>query len=669
MLKITTYPNGKLTKFISKADAGKRCIEGIVEQFSSLKELTTRAAEVPITPSIMKDNKRLTANFIEAHVLVVDVDDVMDITECLALLDLKQVEFALYTSFSHTEERNKFHVILPTAEPITTVEDYKATYEYVTSKIFDKVNDGQTSSVVNLFFNGNPDTLKLEFSQKLETITRIPVIKGKKFTAPPTTPVVVQKTPSYEEKFYILSRATKEFLSCKGQIPNWHQQFILACKNLKAVGFSKEEATTLLQNITGELTEGDLYQINYAYKNDSWNYHVINAKPPHPLRVRYTDERGKRKNIPAREIVEAYINENNVSITAGGNIKSGVNETDLSILKEYIRDFAETELETKVSLSVIESVIASFREAERLKQLDKLTQRIKYNGTTFDWNEWSTALIGKVDKITIAVMKHFVWQIKRKLADKDVKYPIMPVFYGKSGAGKSYHIRNHILKPVKEVSYMDGDFVKLVDNREAYNLVSHYIYFLDEMAKVDNADIETIKNKITSDTIQYRKLGTNETVKGTNRVTFIGTSNNPLHSLIKDPTSIRRFFEIRISERMDFKKISSLDYEAMWKSIDESIGDDPFFMQHREEIETKQETFRHRSPIEEFLLENPYINDETIEGERVDRKTIYDQFRVWQADCGYRYSINKHSFINVLKEKLGEPVLHNSNLVYIKKKQ
>jgi len=654
MFKITTYPNSILTDNRFKSETGSRCIIGDSEEISCLKDLVKRASEVPVVLAELVGNRRGKENFIRSNAMIIDVDDHMSINDCLLLLDEKKVEFAIYTSISHTAEKNKFHVIFPLAGYVTNMEDFKATYEYIANSIFEKTNDIQTSSAVNLFYNGKAENMQIETNREGSVGTKMPVIKGK--PVPPTSMIPIVIPSSADRK--LLSKRTMSFMieGKDSEKTAWHEEFRLAAKNLKAAGFSIEEATAELLKISGKLTDDDVYQIKYAYQNSTWNYDTaMIEKDPHILRLKFTDAAGKKKNIPAQDIVKAFFYDNNVRITAGGSIKSGVSDTDLAVLKESIRHFAESRLQQKTNLSIIESVISFFINDARLIQLDILKENIKFTGATFDYEKWSTALLGKVDLIVINVMKHFIWQIKRKLAGKEVKYPMMPVFYGKSGAGKSYHLRQHILAPIKDIVYFDGDFTKLVDSREAYNLASHYVYFLDEMSKAEHADVESIKNKITSDTIQYRKLGTNETVRSTNKVTFVGTTNLPLSTVIKDPTSVRRFFEIKINERMDFTTISSMNYKLMWQSIDESIADDPFFIANQGKIEELQETFRHKSIIEEFLIEHPFSCQEDA-GESFTQKETYDQFRIWVADSGYRHPINKHSFLQTMLDKVGTPV-------------
>ena len=53
--------------------------------------------------------------------------------------------------------------------------------------------------------------------------------------------------------------------------------------------------------------------------------------------------------------------------------------------------------------------------------------------------------------LDIAVVKHFVWQVKRKLIGLPVDHHIMPILFGKSGGGKSVAIHK-LVEPLKELT-------------------------------------------------------------------------------------------------------------------------------------------------------------------------------------------------------------------------
>ena len=60
------------------------------------------------------------------------------------------------------------------------------------------------------------------------------------------------------------------------------------------------------------------------------------------------------------------------------------------------------------------------------------------------------------------ILKHFIWQIKRKLWKKPVKEHIMPVFVGATGAGKSYNLLK-LLEPIEELTYQAPSMTMLND--------------------------------------------------------------------------------------------------------------------------------------------------------------------------------------------------------------
>ncbi len=654
MFKVTTFPV-KLVEGMEKAVCGQRNVRGKIVEFSTLLELATHASEWTISPVVLKNAYRKNENFESSSLIMVDVDDHMGLDECLAMLDMKQVEFALYTSFSHSEAKDKFHIILPLDREVTEECDYKATHDYVSKNFFSRVNDNATSSASNLFYNGNPKTIRIETNQENDELSRIPVQKGKPSVI--LTPHNKQLPVAADERLKMksLSRKTMTFLQIGADDGNWHAEFKIAAKNLKAAGFTKEEATEKLLNITGKLTDADIYQIDYAYKNDTWNYNVeILGKDIHPLREKYYDKvKRKPLQIPEQEIVATFMSERHMDIKVDGRLLLNGEVQDITYILEEIRHFAQTELQTNTNVNTLSSVISKISTDVKLKRFEQLKEYIKFDNSPFDFEQLIEVVTGKRDHLDVAILKHFIWQTKRKMFKKEVKHHIMPVYVGDSGSGKSYHVRNHLLQPISEIVYFDGDFKKLVDSREAFNLCTNYIYLMDEMSKADHADVESIKNKITAPTIQYRRLGTNITCQGDNKATFIGTSNNPIEDIIKDPTSIRRFYQINTVAKIDKEKINQFNYLHMWRSIDENLDEAPFVLPLLEDIKVKQEEFRHKSPLEHFLQENQYSRLELPNAVKIDRNEMYNEFKNWSILNGYKYTLTKHIFCRQIAAKEG----------------
>jgi hypothetical protein len=662
MFKITTYPNGALNVKTTdpealrahKADRGKFCLQGQIEEFSNLKDLVHRAAQVPITPSEMKDGRRAKVNFIQTSILVLDVDSGIDLMSCQLELDATGYEFAIYTSYSHqTWGEDKFHVIMPTATPITTEEDYKATYNSIASSVFRNNNDAQTCSPVNLFFNSNVDTVEIFLNHSTEDLRRVEVVKVAVPKKIPNNAVVVTPTNESEQsKLSKLSKRTLLFLQSGAAEGEWHTNRNLAVKNLKAAGFTRQECEDKLRKITGHLSDADTYQIDYCYTDKNWNYDTTMINNMHPLKAKYTDQKGRLQTIPDQEIVAAFSAEKFLTISLDGQFYLEGHKRDVDYVLEEIRNYAQTIMGKNVSFQVIGSILNKLSTDKRQVRFEEMKAYIAFKSdATFDFNKLIEAVGGVPNELEATVLKHFVWQVKRKIYGLPVSYHNMPVLVGKSGSGKSQLIKK-MLHPIHEMVYYDGDFKKLVDTREAFNLISYFVYFIDEMSKAETADVESIKNKITSDKIQYRKLGTNVNAVGDNHSTFIGASNLNLQYVIKDATSVRRFFQINTLDKMNWELVNSFDYLEMWQSIDENQSE-TFIKPMFEAFETAQQTFKYQTPLEHFIIEERLTANKDDSFQKVSRVNLYKLFCTWAIENGYRYGISKHAFCDSLKNLVG----------------
>jgi predicted P-loop ATPase len=180
------------------------------------------------------------------------------------------------------------------------------------------------------------------------------------------------------------------------------------------------------------------------------------------------------------------------------------------------------------------------------------------------------AVTGHHSDLDIAVLKHFVWQVKRKLYEAEVEHHLMPIFCGsQQGTGKSVAVRK-LLRPIQQFKDEPTNLAIVGDERQAFRFARSFVLFFDEMAKATKADMESFKNIITQPRASWRSLGSNRRRVETNRATCIGTSNYPLASIIVDPTGSRRFYELPCSDRMDWSAINAIDYTRLWQSVDEN---------------------------------------------------------------------------------------------------
>lgn len=171
----------------------------------------------------------------------------------------------------------------------------------------------------------------------------------------------------------------------------------------------------------------------------------------------------------------------------------------------------------------------------------------------------------------VAVLRKFIWQVKRKMLGLPVTNHLMPVLTGSQGKGKSTLVRN-LLCPVEECT-ANSDFKQITDDRNI-QLWESYVIFLDELGHAKRAEMDEVKNIITASVLTRRPMRTNDVEHVEQRATFIGCTNKGLSELIRDETGVRRFAELAFTNSPDWEAINALDWEQMWRSVDER-GPDP----------------------------------------------------------------------------------------------
>lgn len=202
-------------------------------------------------------------------------------------------------------------------------------------------------------------------------------------------------------------------------------------------------------------------------------------------------------------------------------------------------------------------------------EITKITQKFSHKPSNTDpIATWVQAVSGKVSKLDIAVMKHFIWQVKRKLNGHSVDHHMMPVIFGKSGAGKSVAVAR-LIAPLKSVTLQtDMGIFEDAFSRRAFS--RNFIVFFDELHGSDSADVNAMKQIITAPFIEWRAMRSERVMSAPQNSTFIGCSNDPVKDRIKDPTSSRRFWQITCTDKVDWEAINSINYEELWSSVDET---------------------------------------------------------------------------------------------------
>lgn len=273
-------------------------------------------------------------------------------------------------------------------------------------------------------------------------------------------------------------------------------------------------------------------------------------------------------------------------------IRADGKDTDTGLL------FSMMALDTAIPDSELRHAFELWLDDQDKTALDRIRMRLAYAGCDGEiWRRWIRAVTGKEDPVDIAVMKHWIWQVRRKLFGLPVEHHLMPIFTGHPGSGKSTAITK-FLKPIEELRALrDADILQ--DERQSSVLARSYVIFFDEMPKVAATDRDCIKNRITSETVSWRKLGTNTHVTRRNVASFIGAANEDVASLLYDPTGMRRFYEFQALPLLDWNAVNGIDYWAMWKGVDHTEASP--LLAHLAEIKKRQEGLRSLDSVEEFL--------------------------------------------------------------------
>lgn len=183
---------------------------------------------------------------------------------------------------------------------------------------------------------------------------------------------------------------------------------------------------------------------------------------------------------------------------------------------------------------------------------------------------FADALTDFEHELTQAVFDHWAWQIKCKLAGKTPQYHLMPILYGPGGCGKSTFVRTLLKAIFPKWAFNDNARLSALNSPQNQEiLASFYVNFFDELEGASKTDVSKLKNFLTGENVVSRKPGIGQLIITTQNVsTSIGATNDPVSEQIKDQKTMRRFFEIKCRDRMDWEKINTTDFRKWFLSID-----------------------------------------------------------------------------------------------------
>lgn len=254
--------------------------------------------------------------------------------------------------------------------------------------------------------------------------------------------------------------------------------------------------------------------------------------------------------------------------------------------------------------------------------------------------------------IARVVIKHMLWQVKRRIYGKEVSNDLWVAFYGAQGKGKSFTVRNCIFKVIDEF-YCETQLSKIDDiDREIRKFSDNYIVNFEELAvgstgveertnKVNKKTMANLKSILTSDKLYVRQMGGQNQLTVNKTFVPISTANEHLFDVVYDESGMRRFFELdlQVPEGMSsfdhaiIADLSSRSEEA-WKGVCE-WQNEPVWDWNSEvgkKISKIQKTYKPHTNVDDWILHGEYEASETSE---MSTKALYRDYKNFCNESGY----------------------------------
>jgi hypothetical protein len=246
---------------------------------------------------------------------------------------------------------------------------------------------------------------------------------------------------------------------------------------------------------------------------------------------------------------------------------------------------------------ILNTIADDMREKRRQSLIDNLAKGPATPEGVAAVESYLKALTGHCHDWELAVIKHWIWSVKRSALMLPVEHHLMPVAYGPQGSGKSVAV-NRLCQPWSELAIqINADY--LTDDRRCPVLATAITAVWDEMQGSAKADIEALKNMVTSSTISYRPMRTTQTVVQPRTCSFFGTSNLPVSVMVPDTTGARRFVQLDTPKRCEWNLLNDIIPELIWQCV--SVEDKAPILPFIERLREHQSTLVHRDQVSQWL--------------------------------------------------------------------
>lgn len=301
----------------------------------------------------------------------------------------------------------------------------------------------------------------------------------------------------------------------------------------------------------------------------------------------------KDDKLPITQFIEQYLKANKakwhmspawkeIEYTDNGV----VSQKDLDSLRQDIMLYI-FENNLKYGIEEVKTALTVVAMRKHQEALKTLVDNIKYDPKCVEAGERYLRALYDFFKPTesfeiFAMMnKHWAWQVKRKIHNKEVINHIWLNYFGATGLGKTVALKKHT-KPMDDFVSTTTISKLFEDTKEIKRLTENYVLIFDELAlnvegeaggTLSGDQKATLKSMLTGEKLDARVYGTQQQSK--RKITFscISSANQHLYDTIYDQTSMRRFYEFHCEGQKpdsydEINKYLDNSY-IFWKSIDE----------------------------------------------------------------------------------------------------
>lgn len=610
------------------------------------------------SPSVFKidqDGKmrRRTDSFESSDVVAIDIDEGLSIADAIERLNAQGFGYVIGTTRHHQKEKNgkpacdRYRIVLMLEQVVESGEQYKSLLRRLREELFPELDKSCIDSA-RFFF----PCISIE---KTKPGKKIPVDFGavalEAAYSPPVSSVIQNKMSFSSGP---LHPRTYTFLLKGAENGSWNDELSRATRDMKINGVPQAEAIELLEKAThgqlGYLDENDLSTINYVYDREATRI---------TKQTRYLPANRVTRNTGVNEAVEYCFDFFEISFDDQRNGWSSRFSTDILQTEELITAISlaldSARPQKAFAAGLVKGKIFQKLAEHRKGAIDQLKKKLAFreNAEKTGVDQFIELICGprERNKLHSQVLRHFIWQVKRKLNWLPVDHHMMPVFVGPQGLGKSEAI-NKLLMPLEGYIARPSNVSDFLDSRNFRMREEKYVAFLEEMAKAKNADMNEFKRVVSGSKESNRVLGVNASAESRINVTFIGNSNLSLAEILNDPTGVRRFWEIETRKKgaewtaeskVLWNKINGLDYLEMWQSVDENVPS-PIVSVLSDVHSIQQAELRKPDPVEVFVEElTERLSADSDQKDWETCKTLYEKYRVFCENSG-EYPVTKHIF-------------------------